>query len=241
MEKTLILGCGYVGSALAEKIPDVVCTYSSVQKTDKRNGIYFHLDDRNSWDNIPAVADVIWTLPAAPLNLAQEFHKTVLNNCNRIVVYGSTSCYLTSKNEEVVTEEHPLDLNRDRVAGEEYLRKAGATILVLSGIYGPNREPVNWLRKGLIRSPDKRVNLIHRDDIVDITLFLLNENRLTEGERINLSDGVGRLWSEVAGYYLIEIKADDTLVKNKIISNQKLRGLLPEGFQFRELYRSSSS
>ena len=241
MEKTLILGCGYVGSALANKIPDTVITYRSVQKAEEHNGIYFNLDDLNSWDNIPVVGDVIWTLPAAPLNLVQEFHKTVLHDCNRIVVYGSTSCYLTSKNKEIVTEEHPLDLNRDRVAGEEYLRKAGATILVLSGIYGPNREPVNWLRKGLIRSPDKRVNLIHRDDIVDITLFLLNENRLTEGERINLSDGVNRLWSEIAGYYSVVIKTNATLVKNKIISNQKLRGLLPEGFQFRELYRSSSS
>jgi hypothetical protein len=241
MEKTLILGCGYVGSALANKIPDSVFTYRSVQKAEERNGIYFSLDDLNSWENIPAVGDVIWTLPAAPLNLVQEFHNTVLHDCNRIVVYGSTSCYLTTKSEETVTEENSLDLNRDRVAGEEFLRNTGATILVLSGIYGPDREPVNWLRKGLIRSPDKRVNLIHRDDIVDITLYLLNENRLTEGERINLSDGVGRLWSEIAGYYLIDIKTDDTLVKNKIISNQKLRGLLPDGFQFRELYRSSSS
>jgi len=241
MEKILILGCGYVGSALANEIPDAVFTHKSIQKAEERNGIYLNLDDQNSWENISAVDDVIWTLPAAPLNLVQEFHKTVLHDCKRIVVYGSTSCYLTSKNEEVVTEEYSLDLNRDRVAGEEYLRKAGATILVLSGIYGPNREPVNWLRKGLIRSPEKRVNLIHRDDIVDITLFLLHENRLPEGERINLSDGVGRLWSEISGYYSIEIKADDTLIKNKIISNQKLRGLLPESFQFRELYRSSSS
>ena len=241
MEKTLILGCGYVGCALAEKIPDAIFTHRSIQKAEEPNGIYFNLDDLNSWDNIPVVADIIWTLPAAPLNLVQKFHKTVLPDCSRIVVYGSTSCYLTSKNEEVVTEEHPLDLNRGRVAGEEYLRKAGATILVLSGIYGPNREPANWLRKGLIRSPDKRVNLIHRDDIVDITLTLLNENLLPQGERINLSDGVGHVWSEIAGYYSIDIKADDNPVKNKIISNRKLRELLPEGFQFRELYRSSSS
>jgi nucleoside-diphosphate-sugar epimerase len=241
MKKTLILGYGYVGSALANKLPDAVFTCKSVQKAEEHNGIYFNLDDLNSWGNIPAVDDVIWTLPAAPLNLVQKFHTNVLHDCNRIVAYGSTSCYLTTRNEEIVTEEHPLDLSRVRVAGEEFLRKAGATILVLSGIYGPNREPVNWLRKGLIRSLDKRVNLIHRDDIVDITLFLLHENKLTKGERINLCDGVNRLWSEIAGYYSVEIKTDNTLVKNKIISNQKLRGLLPEAFQFRELYRSSYS
>ncbi len=236
MTKTLVLGGGYVGNALVDKIVSVEFTHASVEKAKIHRGIYFRLEDQSSWQNLPTTQDVIWTFPAAPLDLIREFHETKLQNCKRLLVYGSTSCYLTSHDEETVTEDNPLDLTKERVKGEEYLRQKGATLLILSGIYGLGREPVNWLRNGRIRSLRKRVNLIHRNDIVDISLYLLTENSLPRGERINLADGCSRRWSEIAEHYSIPINDNTSAVGGKIISNTKLCRLLPGEFQFRSLY-----
>ncbi|MEE9345893.1 MAG: hypothetical protein V3U88_09840, partial [Methylococcales bacterium] len=190
MQETLILGHGYVGRALASRIPHTLFTSSSPEKANSNAGIYFNLNDRDSWKNLPAAATIIWTFAATPLDLVEEFYQSRLKNCENLLVYASTSCYQSSGNNNLVTEENSLSYAKPRVAGEEYLRKHDAAILVLSGIYGPERQPVNWLRKGLIPSLQKIVNLIHCDDIVDITCHLLEENCVPHGQRLNISDGM---------------------------------------------------
>lgn len=236
MTSTLILGRGYVGSALTARIPHAEFTHSTQLQAKATGSIYFSLEDRSSWRNLPPVDDIIWTFPAAPLDRVREFHQSTLQGCKRLLVYGSTSCYLTGEDDETVTEDSALNLSKERVQGEEYLRQNGATLLVLSGIYGPGREPVEWLRKGRIGSLQKRVNLIHRDDIVAISAYLLAENRLPSGERINLSDGQSCRWSEIAEHFSIAVSDKNTGATSKRVSNTKLRRLLPGDFQFRTLY-----
>jgi nucleoside-diphosphate-sugar epimerase len=238
MQEILILGHGYVGSALASRLPHALVTSSSLEKAKSNAGIYFNLNNRNSWKNLPPVNTVIWTFAATPLDLVEEFYQDRLQYYENLLVYASTSCYKFSGEEDLVTEEYPLSYVKPRVAGEEYLRRYNAAILVLSGIYGPERQPVNWLRKGLIRSLQKTVNLIHRDDIVDITCYLLEENYVPYGERLNISDGMPLRWSEIADYYAIQ--SDDTGKDNKqtskSVSNEKLCQLLPDNFEFRKLF-----
>lgn len=236
MSTTLILGSGYVGSALVAQIPHAVFTHSTQQNVRTLGGIYFRLQDRDSWRSLPPASDIIWTFPAAPLELVRELHETAMQDYKRLLVYGSTSCYLTSEDDETVTESYSVDLSKARVAGEEYLRDQGAMILVLSGIHGPGREPIEWLRQGRIRSLRKRVNLINRDDIVDITCHLLKADHLPTGERVNVSDGFSRRWSQIAEHYSIKVDDDGASAASKIVSNAKLRRLLPDGFQFRRLF-----
>ncbi len=238
MQEMLILGHGYVGSALASRLPHAVFTSSSLEKANSNTGIYFNLNDRDSWKNLPKASTVIWTFAAEPLTLVEEFYQSNLQHCKNLLVYASTSCYQLSGEEDLVTENYPLSYAKSRVAGEEYLRKHNAAILVLSGIYGPERQPVNWLRKGLIRSLHKILNLIHRDDIVDITSYLLEENCFPHGERLNISDGMPKRWSEIADYYAIhsEDLGGNNKRASKSVSNEKLRQLLPSSFEFRKLY-----
>jgi len=238
MQEILILGHGYVGAALASRLPDALYTSSSLEKAKSNVGIYFNLNDRDSWKNPPIAKTVIWTFAAVPLDLVEEFYLDRLQHCENLLVYASTSCYQVFGDQDLVTEEYPLSYAKPRVAGEEYLREHNAAILVLSGIYGPERQPDNWLRKGLIRSLEKIVNLIHRDDIVDITCYLLTENCVPHGERLNLSDGMPRLWSEIADYYAIHIEdaIGDNKRCSKSVSNEKLRQLLPNSFEFRKLF-----
>ena len=238
MQKILILGHGYVGSALASRLPQAMYTSSSPEKANNTAGIYFNLNDRDSWNNLPDVNTVIWTFAATPLELVEEFYQSNLQHCENLLVYASTSCYQLSGEEDLVTEDYPLSYTKPRVAGEEYLRKHNAAILVLSGIYGPERQPVNWLHKGLIRSLEKTVNLIHRDDIVDITCYLLLENCVPYGKRLNISDGMPKRWSEIADHYAIQSEhaTGEDKKGNKLVSNEKLRLLLPKRFEFRKLF-----
>jgi nucleoside-diphosphate-sugar epimerase len=242
MQDILILGHGYVGSALASKLPHAMCTNSSVEKANSNASIYFNLKDRNSWNNLPAATTIIWTFAATPLDLVEEIYQNKLQqDCDKLLVYASSSCYQLSSDNNLVTEKHSLSYSKPRVAGEEYLRNHNAAILVLSGIYGPERQPLNWLQKGLVRSLQKKVNLIHRDDIVDITCYLLTHNCVPYGQRLNITDGMSRRWSDIADHYGVhpdEISGD--IVNNhllgKSVSNQKLRQLLPPEFVFRRLY-----
>lgn len=230
---TLILGGGYVGSRLSKRL-GAAMTHRSTEKATQQS-IYFDLADRSSWVNLPSADKVVWTFPAQPLEVIQAFHRAKLTQVQKLFVYASTSCYQTLQPDQRVDENQPLDLSRERVAGEEWLRQQGATILALAGIYGPNRHPVDWLRKGLIKTPDKRVNLIHVDDIVAITEHLLNDVRNLRGERFNLADGEALHWRDIAEHYGISIQDSGKTYDSKRISNDKICDWLG-GYRFRALF-----
>lgn len=233
-KQTVILGGGYVGQRLAERL-DAPMTHRSREKCTGDNTIHFDLNDTGTWDNLPQATNMIWTFPAAPLELVQAFYQTKLTNIERLFVYASTSCYITQQPNQKIAENCELDLSKARVTGEEWLRRQGATILVLAGIYGPNRHPLDWLKKGLIKTPDKRVNLIHVDDIVAITERLLKDNRSLRGERFNLADGHPMLWRDIAEHYGIDIQNSGNGRDSKVISNDKIREWLGD-YRFRVLF-----
>ena len=70
-----------------------------------------------------------------------------------------------------------------------------AIILRLSGLYGPNRNPLNWIRNGKLRNTQKWVNLIHIEDVAEICLAALQECQ--KGESYIVSDGTTRQWSTI--------------------------------------------
>jgi len=103
-----------------------------------------------------------------------------------------------------VDEDNALDMTSDRVQGEEYLRSIGATVLRASGIYGPAlgphpaRNPLSWLRRGMIASADSWVNLVHVSDLAAAILEALNRN--LRGEQLIVSDGTPRRWGDIADW-----------------------------------------
>ena len=229
--KVLILGKGYVGSALFKEIPGALGTNRSIKHT---GSLYFDLEKPETWRHLPKCDTVIWTFPAKPVRTVSRFYKTYLQHCKNIIVLASTSCYQIKNNKELVTEETQLDEAIIRVKGEEYLRKKGATVLCLAGIYGPDRIPLNWLYKGLIRNPKKIVNLIHLDDII-FTIKHLIDSPLP-GERFNLSDGEARTWKEIGEKVGFEFRMPGERELSKIIDNSKIRDILPEDYQFKDLF-----
>lgn len=161
----------------------------------------FDLTDQTSWPTLPWDGDLIWTFPATPLDRVQAFARHHCHAGRKLVVLGSTSAYDQKDHPPAelppwIDETSPINGDLPRVQGEEYLRTHhGAIILRVAGIYGPHRNPVEWIRRGRVGPTNKFVNLIHVEDLAQLCLQALQYGQ--PGASYNISDGQPRRWSEI--------------------------------------------
>ena len=228
---TIILGCGHVGSSLLSRNPSFLYTN---RKKKHPGSLTFDLENRTTWKNLPKLDNVIWTFPAKPLDLVEQFYEEKLSDVQNLIVLASTSCYINKRQKEKIDEGSPINTNIIRVKGEEFLRSKGALILCLAGIYDSERNPLNWLNKRLIRNPRKIVNLVHTEDIVFIIEHFLKNS--APGERFNVCDGMPRSWQEIGDRVGYEFRMDGEREVSKLLSNDKLKKALPKDFKFKTLY-----
>jgi nucleoside-diphosphate-sugar epimerase len=201
----------------------------------------------STWLNIPAKTDLIWCFPAMSLKRVQAFARMLAAPPRRIVVLGSTSAYDTpSESTEYpppwIDESALIDLTKPRVQGEEFLRKdCGGIVLRMAGIYGPGRNPLDWIRQGRVGPSRKYVNLVHVEDLAAICLFALDKGK--PGETYNVSDGTPRTWDEICAtaqqrWGINAAAANKDTSPGKRISNAKLRSELGYRFQHPDLYEA---
>jgi nucleoside-diphosphate-sugar epimerase len=232
-----ILGAGYVGGHLRRRFPAAVATRR--QPSAEPRSREFRLDDRATWRTPPlAGRAVVWTFPAEPLELVAAFHDACLRQVAALIVLGSTSAYRVGEREDqpvvTVSEDSPLEPESARVAGEEWLRSRGATVLQLAGIFGPGRRPEDWLLRRRITDGGKLVNLVHVDDIVAVIAHLLEHPQ--PGRRINVANGHTVAWRELVERFRragtvpadFELPADTPGERGKRVDTRQLRALLPD-------------
>jgi hypothetical protein len=226
-----ILGNGYCGSRLHEAMPGSIITS---RKPVNQEMLYFKLDDELSWLNIPCSKTVIWTFACLNTPLENKFFEFLQNHCEKIFIYSTSSVYIHSHNEQIIDEGSELDMQRARTIAEEKYRSEGACILTLCGISGPGRSPLNWLKKGIIKNANKEVNLIHVDDIVEITKRLITEE--LSAQRINLVPGVTYSWLAIANSIDYEFNSEALSQKTskKLIKSTILTEFLPKSYKFRK-------
>lgn len=204
----VILGSGYTGRFLAaEAIGQGRVALSTGRDPDRRlphvpptQRLRFDLAQPDTWTNIPAEANLVWCFPAKPVEQVRIFAKKLGALPHRIVVLGSTSAYAVGDSHIYpppwIDESAAIDLRRPRVQGEEYLRKQhGAIVLRVAGIYGPGRNPLDWIRTGRVGPSRKYVNLIHVADLAAICLLALETG--VPGHVYNVSDGTPRTWADI--------------------------------------------
>lgn len=212
MQNTLvILGSGYTARFLmplaARRYATVLATSRAPDKNlshlsqDQR--LRFDLAQPDTWTALPDRADLLWCFPAQPLDLVTQFAATLGPAPRRLAILGSTSAYETGGSQDYpppwIDETAPIDLTKPRVQGEEALRATlGAIVLRVAGIYGPGRNPLNWISTGRVSPSRKYVNLIHVEDLASICLLALE--RGTPGDIYNVSDGHPRTWEEICEY-----------------------------------------
>ena len=203
-----ILGSGYTAKFL---LPLAQHCYTHVFATSRDperhlehlspdQRIRFDLAQPETWQAIPTTTDIVWCFPAVPIELVRQFADTASLHTRRLVVLGSTSAYDVEASAECppswINETAPIDLKKPRVQGEELLRTSyGAIVLRVAGIYGPGRNPVEWIRTGRVKRSRKYVNLIHVEDLASSCLAALTH--ADSGGVYNISDGHPRTWIDI--------------------------------------------
>ncbi|MBI3807074.1 MAG: hypothetical protein HY281_06115 [Nitrospirae bacterium] len=251
----VVLGSGYTGRVLHKTEASQGRTVHATSRNPPHNlasipseqQLKFDLEDPSTWQNIPADADLIWCFPATPLEQVRAFARTLDAPSRRIVVLGSTSAYDAPSHSTAypppwIDESAPINLTKQRVQGEEFLRtNCGAIVLRVAGIYGLGRNPIDWIRTGRVGPLHKYVNLIHVEDLAAICLAALEHG--TPGETYNVSDGTPYLWSEICAtaqqrWGVVATAVKEDRLSGKRISNAKLRAGLGYTLRHPELYEA---
>jgi len=248
----VILGSGYTARFLwplvVDRSPKVFATSRAPEQhlsyVPPTQRLRFDLSQPDTWGNIPRDADLLWCFPATPLDLVRQFTAGLSGLGHRLVVLGSTSAYDLGDSQEYpppwIDETAPIDLTKPRVQGEEFLRTAcGATVLRVAGIYGPGRNPLDWIGTGRVGPTRKYVNLIHVQDLATICLAAVE--RGSPGEIYNVSDGIQRTWEEICltaeqQWNVHSLRTAVTQDAGKRISNAKLTQKLGYTIQRPDLF-----
>ena len=249
----VVLGSGYV----ARFMLSLTNFYEVVRHTSRnpnhnltwvspQQRLQFDLGQPDTWSNVPSGADLLWCFPAAPMESVREFATHIKGSFRKLVVLGSTSAYDVAESLNYpppwIDESASIDLSKPRVQGEELLRKeCGAIVLRVSGIYGPNRNPLDWIRAGRVRPSRKYVNLIHVEDLAAVCVAALERGQ--RGEVYNVSDGSPRTWNEISmiardRWHLPEIPEQPTRECGKRIDTRKLRDNLGALLRHTDLFIS---
>ena len=253
----VVLGSGYTGSLLYKTgtVQGWIVHATSRNPQNNLAGIpseqrlQFDLEQPSTWLNIPVGADLIWCFPATPLEQVQAFARTLDAPPRRIVILSSTSAYEVSDHSTEypppwIDESVPIDLAKPRVQGEEFLRtNCGAIVLRVAGIYGPGRNPIDWIRTGRVSPSRKYVNLIHVEDLATICLLALDKGK--PGEAYNVSDGQPHTWNEICAtaqqrWGVTAAAVKEAPSSGKRISNAKLRTEIGYALRHPDLYEALS-
>ncbi len=251
----VMLGSGYTGRVLHRMATSqgwaVHATsrnpFNNLAGIPSKQRLQFDLEQPSTWLNIPAGIDLIWCFPAIPLEQVQAFARTLETPARRLVVLGSTSAYEVSDHSAKyppawIDESTLIDLSKPRVQGEEFLRKEhGAIILRVAGIYGPGRNPLDWIKQARVGPSRKYVNLIHVEDLAAICLLALEKGK--PGETYNVSDGTPRTWKDICHtaqtrWSVAPTAVRDDLSSGKRISNAKLREEIGYALRHPDLYEA---
>jgi nucleoside-diphosphate-sugar epimerase len=215
--KIAILGCGYVGAALGRALSakghDCVGTTTTKSRCDDIRSLgitptVLTLDDTKRLSQLLADRDLVYLTVGAGrqkrdyrevyLRGAMHLLDAIKNTSVQQIVYTSSTRVYGQNDGSWVDEDSPTEpISEDGktlVETERLLlegaRSQGvtATVLRLSGIHGPGRDPASRIAQhaGTTRSDgDVFVNLIHIDDIVTAMSALLN---IEYDGVLNLSD-----------------------------------------------------
>ena len=246
-----ILGCGWLGFSLAVNLIDkgfiIKGSTTSKSKLSKlrSKGIvpyFIHLSGVDAKISKFLHSDIlIINIPSKNTADFKNFIAMIeVSNIKKVLFISSTSVYLNSN--KIVTEESSV--KKSDLAEIEILFKSNAafetTILRFGGLYGYDRKPGNFIKEGnKIENPEGYINLIHRDDCIQIIEQIIIRN--IWGETLNACadshpvrrDFYKRQWVDLG-------KKEPMFNENstnsyKIINSDKLNTLLGYRFKYSEL------
>ena len=250
-EKISILGCGWLGMALANTLTKngytVKGSLTSKNKFDKlkSHGIIPFIVNINKSDyDISEFLSSQILVIAIPSKEVNDFKNLIYHieksDVKKVIFLSSTSIYPYTN--QIVIEETPII--ESPLSNIEFLFKTNtkfnSTIIRFGGLFGYNRKPGYFIKKNKkIENPEGYVNLIHRDDCVSIIKLIIKKN----------------IWNEILNactdshpkrriFYkkeMIKVGRKEPIFNEislndyKIVSSEKLKTMLNFSFMYSDL------
>ena len=207
MMKISVIGCGWLGLPLAKELLKIghVVNGSTTQPEKElllqAQGIQpFHYDG-TSEHHLPSFVHesevvIINFPPSRSYNYAEQIALLLqqFNNTSKIIFTSSIGVYQDV--EGSVNEHSALFADHPVVLGESAVVASGKSycILRLAGLIGADRHPVKNMSGRTIENGNMRVNLIHRNDVINAIIHLLDKDQwnktynICSGEHPSKSD-----------------------------------------------------
>jgi hypothetical protein len=221
--RTIIFGNGYCGGYFKSILNGAACT--ELQQPTQAENIYFDFNNESTWKNLPDFDRCIITFKMNDPLKASAFSE--LLNSKRVIILSSARCLVNSSSNEVIDEKKPLNNSLRNQCESEFPQ---ASILHLGLIWGPGREPQRWIKEKRIKNGNKLINLIHLEDIGNITKLFLKQDNL-QG-RFLISDGIKRTWSQLAKKYSLTLPTQNIGLESRGFNTDKLKSILPQNYCF---------
>jgi nucleoside-diphosphate-sugar epimerase len=237
MSSVGIIGCGWLGSALAQQLKGkgtkVLATRSNIDNVEQliSQGIDASVlllpNEQNELNTHPVFNSQCLVIAITPkfrqgrvdyannveqLIIAAQVNPTV----EQVILLSSTAVYNGLSGN--TTESTILDLTADKVSVLNQAEQAVlnlsdsdnkvAYVLRLAGLVGANRHPGKFLLNGrMLKSPEAKVNLIHQQDVIGLIVSLFN-NPISPG----IFNGVSTTHVSKKEYYQAAANALDMAV-----------------------------
>ncbi|EMJ97437.1 MULTISPECIES: hypothetical protein [unclassified Leptospira] len=201
MSKFAIFGLGYTGLRILNTLQKDNTVLGVSRETKVEGSILLDLSDPAALENFRKENEgsgfdaSLITFPVQKLANRDQVFDTIFSISKTVWMFGSTSIYQRFSPD--ITEKTPLDPTHDRYETELRFLERGGRILRLSGIYGPDRNPANWARKGSVKKTKRQLNLIHGDDISEAVRLLLSYSGNDLPSELILTDGQWHTWLEI--------------------------------------------
>ena len=188
MKTVSVLGCGWLGKPLAlsflEEGYSVKGSTTSIDKIDDLEvlGIETHLiniSEFEEFDHFLQSDILIIAITSKDVDGFENLISQIQNSLiQKVIFISSTSVY--PRINKVMTEEDQVEENHPLVEIENLFRENTffeTTIIRFAGLFGGERHPANWFKNGRkIPQPKGFVNMIHREDCIEIIHNIINQN-----------------------------------------------------------------
>lgn len=240
-----ILGCGWLGLALAESAISkgniVLGSTTSRNKLDQLAAagiIPFLIDVSELKDNLSDFLDtdvlVIAITSKDVMSMAKLVRQLEREKVRKVIFISSTSVY-PNTNGEVTEETQTIDSPLAEIEQLFIKSATKCTVLRFGGLYGYDRQPGNFIVANKpIANPEGYINFIHRDDCIGIIERIIERD--VWGEILNACCDEHPTRRE---FYLQEAEKvnkspilfnEEQVSEFKIIQNAKVKRILQYSF-----------
>jgi nucleoside-diphosphate-sugar epimerase len=251
MESVLIVGCGYIGRLVADRlrargqsVTGVVRTPGSVDRLRALGIEAVCLDLDAGARPLPDLAQfggICYFAPPPPTGMRDSRLRAFLEALYgparlRRIVYISTSAVYGDCRGEWITEQQPLQPGTERGMRrldaerrlQDWAERHGVEWMILRvpGIYGPGKLPLARLRQGLpvLREADAPyTNRIHTEDLATVCVAALDGSH--HNTVYNVSDGHPSTMTD----YFFKVADAVGLPRPPVVDRKEARRVLSEG------------